>query len=191
MDRRCRANGSAGCLCHPTAAGNVIPWKWRRGPLPPEVAPLQNVLNAIAGSVAAPTGRTLTVSRFLLLFVDQEIRAAINTSQAGRVNLTETQVLGWRAILSNVVTRLNLFLASTAVPLSAQPPAQVTLIQLAINQINAALATLESINFVAPLIFPPQPGQATVPVSLLVQVENNVSTAARAVEQAERLVGAG
>lgn len=81
----------------------------------------------------------------------------------GTVTVSETRIREWQTTLQTAVSLLNRIPA----PLIFPPPAFVTFINLAVKQINQALATLAAIPIVSPAIFPPQPGQASISLETL------------------------
>jgi hypothetical protein len=81
----------------------------------------------------------------------------------GAVSVSETKIRQWQTALQAAISVLN----SVPAPLIFPPPAFVTLIHQAVNQINEALTTLGSIPIATPAIFPPQPGQASISLETL------------------------
>lgn len=129
----------------------------------------------------------LTRARFLLQFVDQSIQMVLSQARGGTVTLSETTIRSWIALLTAARDDLNQIVAPAIFP----PPQWVTLVQAATRLIENAIQLLNSIPIASTLIFPPTPGQATVSVQLLQQVQGNVRLAAQSLEAAERQMGAG
>lgn len=81
----------------------------------------------------------------------------------GAVTVSESRIRQWQSALQTAVS----LLSSVPAPLIFPPPAFVTLINQAVNQINEVLTTLGNIPVISPAIFPPQPGQASLSLETL------------------------
>ncbi|MGE5590037.1 MAG: hypothetical protein ACM3ZA_05410 [Bacillota bacterium] len=100
----------------------------------------------------------------LVTAVRQEAQVLLPVAQAtGSASIGEAQLRSWDAALVTAVNQLG----RVPNPLIFPPPLFITLIQQAIVQINLALEIIRSIPIAAPLIFPPQPGQAVASLSVL------------------------
>jgi hypothetical protein len=141
-------------------------------------------VNLLGGGAFGPR-QVVAQAQFLVLFVDQAIGAALAGAQGGSVSLGQTQVQAWQTLLRFARDSLN----QLPVPAIFPPPRWAQLVGQAVTQIDQALALLESIKFVTTLIFPPQPGQASVPVTLLQQVQARLRAASQALSAAQTELG--
>lgn len=143
------------------------------------------MMNPTNGAVPSSPQAILTRARFLLIFVEQSIQAVINQARGNNVAVSETMLVAWQALLMMVISLLN----SIAVPLIFPPPRWAQMVSRAITLVTAANQTLAGIPVASTRIFPPQPGQATVSVQTLQQVQNQLRMAIRALEAAEAELG--
>lgn len=142
-------------------------------------------MNLTNGTQAGAPLPTLARSRFLLLFVDQSIQSVINQARGNTAVVPETALVAWQALLSTVIEQLS----TLPVPAIAPPPRWAQLVGMAITLTMSANQTLAAIPVASLRIFPPRPGQATVAVQTLQQVQRNLRLAAQALEAAERELG--
>jgi hypothetical protein len=116
----------------------------------------------------------ILMATLLVIAVSRDIESLVpQAMRVGSVTTTENRVRNWQTSLQTAVSQLN----QVPAPLIFPPPAFVTFINGAVRQINQALATLASIPIVAPQIFPPQPGQATISLETLQFLLNDLQEA--------------
>jgi len=142
-------------------------------------------MNLTSGTQSGGPLPTLARARFLLLFVEQSIQPVINMAQGSTTVVPEAALVAWQTLLSTVINQLS----TLPVPLINPPPRWAQLVNMAITLAMSANQTLAGIPVASLAIFPPRPGQATVSVQTLRQVQRNLRLAAQAVEAAERELG--
>lgn len=122
----------------------------------------------MAGLLGIPSGRApnpqLTLALLVVSTVRQEVQALLPQAQAtGRVTVGEAQIRRWQNALqaaADLIQRI-------PVPLIFPPPPFAVFANAASAQIQAALQTIRAIPVVTPGTFPPQAGQATIPLPVL------------------------
>lgn len=133
--------------------------------------------------VAGPVGqgasaRTPNPQLVLALLLVDDVRRRLQALlpqalAADGVSVSETEVRRWQAALQDA-SRL---VESIPTILIFPPPVTATLNNAALALMSQALATLASINFVSPAIFPPVPGQAVLLADVVQSLLTNVRQA--------------
>lgn len=112
----------------------------------------------------------------LVVRVRSELEALLPQAQAaGSVRVSEPQLRGWIESLE----RANAALGRVPVVLIFPPPPVATFLNNASTLIETAIAILDEVPVAALLIFPPQPGQATLSLVTLQRVLSTLQLAER------------
>lgn len=116
-----------------------------------------------AGQQVRPLNPQLLSATLLVNAVKRDLESLVPQAlREGAVTVSEDRIRQWQTSLQTAVSLIERLPA----PLIFPPPAFVMFAAGAANQINQALSILNSIP-IAVMIFPPQPGQATVSLETL------------------------
>jgi hypothetical protein len=136
-------------------------------------------MNQPPGRPVRPNPQLLAATQ-LVREVAREIESLLARAQAGTVRVRERRLRSWQARLQAAVTQLQQIPVIQIYP----PPPIARQIDRAVRRIERAIATLAAIPVASPRIYPPQAGQAAVPVQTLQRVLNDLHEALQSLYRA-------